>query len=245
VRSDRRRALQIQHGKTRRLAGTVVAVIPRRRCRGGLDQAGVVRGHQLVHVLAQVVPHVPPVSHLVSLRCAVTGTVGVTAGAVSADDLDTGVCPEPVGEPLGVPAVQDVHRSIPIAEVDQHRPIISSATPREFIDTKHRHRTDRRIRQVADPAQQRRAADRHTQRGSQPRPGPPGQSNRDGRQSIPQSGAALRVPLGQTRNLLGERARPAVIPIAEEPTRRQPQHRRLTGDRQIRQVTAIAAVHPR
>jgi len=52
---------------------------------------------------------------------------------------------------------------------------------------------------------------------------------------------ALRVPLGQTRNLLGERAGPAVIPIAEEPTRRQPQHRRLTGDRQIRQVTAIAA----
>jgi len=93
-----RRALQIQHCQARRLVGTVFAVIPRRRHRGGLDKAGVVRGHQLVHVLAQVVPHVPPVCHLRSLRCAVTGAVGVTAGAVSADHLDTGVGTQPVGE---------------------------------------------------------------------------------------------------------------------------------------------------
>ncbi len=122
----------------------------------------MVGGDQLVHLLAQVVPHVPPVGHLHSLRCAVTGTVGVTAGAVPADDLDTGVGPEPVGEVPGVPAVQDIHRPIPLAQVDQHRPVVSSATHGEFIDTQHRHRPDGRIRQVADPAQQRGAADRHT-----------------------------------------------------------------------------------
>jgi len=137
---------------------------------------------------------VPPVSHLQGLRCAVTRAVEITAGAVSADDLDTGVCPEPAGEVAGIPAVQDVHRSIPVAEVDQHRPVITSATPREFIDTKHRHRPDRWIRQMADPAQQRGAADRHTQRGSQLRSGSSGQSEGDGCQSILQSGAALRVP---------------------------------------------------
>ncbi len=107
---------------------------------------------QLVHLLAQVVPHVPPVSDLHSLRCAATGAVGVTAGAVTADELDTGVGTQPIGEVSSVPTVQDIHRPIPVAQVDQHRAVISSATHREFIDTQHRHRPDRRVRQVADPA---------------------------------------------------------------------------------------------
>jgi len=79
-------------------------------------------------------------------RCAVAGAVGVTASAVPADELDTGVGPEPVGEVPGLPTVQDIHRPIPVAQVDQHRPVITSATHGEFIDTKHYHRPDRWVR---------------------------------------------------------------------------------------------------
>jgi hypothetical protein len=50
--------------------------------------------------------------HLHSLRCAGTATVGVTAGAVSTDHLDTGVGTQPVGEVHGLPTVQDVQRPI-------------------------------------------------------------------------------------------------------------------------------------
>jgi hypothetical protein len=58
---------------------------------GGLGQAGVVRGHQSLHVLAQVVPQVPPVGDLHRAGRTVTGAVGVPAGPVPADHLHAGV----------------------------------------------------------------------------------------------------------------------------------------------------------
>ena len=75
----------------------------RRRAACGLDQAGVVRGDQRVHLLAQVVPQVPPVGHLPGVGCTLTGAVGVAAGPVPADHLHAGVGAQPVGEVLGVP----------------------------------------------------------------------------------------------------------------------------------------------
>ena len=77
-------------------------------------------------------------------------------------------------------------------------PYVTAATPREFVDTEDRHQPDGRIRQSADPAQQRRPAERHTQRGGQSRAGPAGQRKRDGYQRILQAGGALPMPLGQT-----------------------------------------------
>ena len=58
---------------------------------GGLRQASVVRGHQPLHVLAQVVPQVPPVGDPHRAGRTVTSAVGVAAGPVTADHLHTGV----------------------------------------------------------------------------------------------------------------------------------------------------------
>ena len=189
------------------------------------------RGDQRVHLLAQVVPQVPPVGHLPGVGCTLTGSVGVAAGAVPADHLDAGVDAQPVGELHGALPVQDVHRPVPVAEVDQHRAVLTPASPREFVDTEDRHRPDGRVGQAADPAQQRRPADRHAQRGRQSRAGPPGQRQRDGDQRILRPGGALGMPLGQTRDLLDERARTAIVLIAEEPAHPKAQLRPLTGDR--------------
>jgi hypothetical protein len=61
-------------------------------------------------------------------------------------------------------------------------------------------------------------------------PALPAKTECDRCQSVLESGAALRVPLGQTRNLLDERARLTGILIAEEPAHPEPQHR-LPGER--------------
>ena len=47
----------------------------------------------------------------------------------------------------------------------------------ELIDAKDPHRPSRRVRQAVDPTQQHRPADRHAQRGRQPRPGGPANAN--------------------------------------------------------------------
>jgi len=47
----------------------------------------MVRGHQSLHVPAQVVPQVPPVGDLYRAGRTITGAVGVGAGPVPADHL--------------------------------------------------------------------------------------------------------------------------------------------------------------
>jgi hypothetical protein len=59
---------------------------------------------------------------------------------------------QPVGEVPGASAVQDVHRPIPVAEVNKHRAVVTSTSPGEFVDPKDRHRPDGRIGQPADLA---------------------------------------------------------------------------------------------
>jgi hypothetical protein len=85
------------------------------------------RGNQSFHVPAQVVPKMPPVGDLHSVGCAVSGTVGVAAGPVPADDLHTGMATEPVGEVGGVPAQEHVDRAVPVGQVDQHRAVLVAA----------------------------------------------------------------------------------------------------------------------
>jgi hypothetical protein len=120
--------------------------VRRRRGGLGLEEAGVVRGHQGVEVPAQVVPQVPSVRYLPGIGCTLSGAVGVAASPVPADRLHSGVGTQPLGEVPGLPAVEDVHRPIPVAEVNQHRPVFTAASPREFVHAKDGHRPDGRVR---------------------------------------------------------------------------------------------------
>ncbi len=85
---DPRRVRPGRHDRVHRVAWVRAGV---RRRDDRLGQAGMVRGHQSLHVPAQVVPQVPPVGDLHRVGCAGTGAVGVPAGPVPADHLHAGV----------------------------------------------------------------------------------------------------------------------------------------------------------
>jgi hypothetical protein len=85
-----------------------------RLIRGGLPGDGVVvldaamvGGDGLLHVVTKVIPHVPPVGDLLGAGRSLAGAQRITPGSVSADQLDAGVCAEPVGEGAGLPVGQD------------------------------------------------------------------------------------------------------------------------------------------
>ncbi len=75
-------------------------------------------------------------------------------------------------------------------------------------------------------------------------PARPTRGQRDRHQRTLQTGAAARMPLGQTHNLLDERTCAAVDVVAEEPAHRQPEHDRAPRNGKIRHPPPIAAVHP-
>ncbi len=113
--------------------------------------------HGLLDVLGEVVPQVPAVGDLHGLGCASMGAVGVGTGAISAHDLDAGVLAQPVGEGVGLPVSQQLHRSV-AGHVDQDAAVDVAAAQREVVDAQHRHRLEFGVGQGADQAQQRRAA---------------------------------------------------------------------------------------
>ncbi|HEY4992538.1 MAG TPA: hypothetical protein VII33_10695 [Nakamurella sp.] len=110
----------------------------------------------------------PAVGDLHRIRRAVPGAVSVAAGPVPADHLHAGMSAQPVGEVAGFPAEEDVDRSVPVGQVDQHRAVVVAAAQRELIDAEDRHLADRWIRQGADQPQQRRPARPHSQSDGQP-----------------------------------------------------------------------------
>ena len=82
--------------------------------RGGLPGDGVVARDAamavrdgLLHVVTQVISHVPPAGDL-------PGAERVTPGSVPADQLDAGVRAEPAGEGAGLPAGQDAGDAVAV-----------------------------------------------------------------------------------------------------------------------------------
>jgi hypothetical protein len=89
---------------------------------------------------------------------------------------------QPVRQWPGLAAGQHVGR-VPGGGVDQDGRVNVPAAQREVINTRHlRRSSDRRPGQVEHRPQQRAAVHRDPERPGQPRPGPPGQLQRDLRQ---------------------------------------------------------------
>jgi hypothetical protein len=166
-----------QDGVLSALVGNLDRIGPggrvRRRLRVGgfgLAQAAAVARHELLDVTGEVVPQVPAVGDLDRSRCTLTGAVGVGAGAVAAHHLGAGVLPQPVGEGVGVPVAQQVHRAVG-GHVDQDGAVVVAAAQREVVDAEHGHAGGRRVGQRAEQAQQGAAADRQPEPFGQPCPG--------------------------------------------------------------------------
>jgi hypothetical protein len=81
--------------------------------------AGPVPSDGLLDVAGQVVPQVPPICHLDSLRSTGLRALGVGAGAVAADHLGAGMISQPLGQRLGLTARQQIDRLAGV-HVDQN-----------------------------------------------------------------------------------------------------------------------------
>ena len=127
--------------------------------RPGFFQAATVAGHCLLHVLAEVMPQMPPVRDLHRLRCASPGAVGICSRPVPADHLGARVGAQPGGERLRFPVGQQVHRPVR-AHVHQHAAVDMPTPEREIIDPEHGNPAHGGVRQGADQPQHRGPAGR-------------------------------------------------------------------------------------
>jgi hypothetical protein len=171
--------------------------------RGGLPGGGVVvldaamaGGDGLLHVVTQVIPHVPPAGDLLGTGRALAGAQRVTPGSVSADQLDAGVCAEPAGEGAGLPVGQDAGDAVAV-HVHQDAGVRLATSLGPVIHAENRDLADLGIGQRPDQPDQRAPGHDRTQCAGQPGPRTTGQRERDPFQQAPQSGRAALVPGGQ------------------------------------------------
>ena len=218
---------------------------------GGLLEGGVVfvdaamvGGDGLLHVVTQVIPHVPPVGDLLGVGRALPGAQRVTPGSVSADQLDAGVCAEPAGEGAGLPVGQDAGDAVAV-HVQQDAGVRLATPLGPVVDPQHRDLPDLRIRQCSDQADQCEPGDGRAQHLRQPGPCAAGQCERDPLQQAPQPCRAPLVPGGQPVHLLSERRDRAGRVVADEAADLQFNLDGPPAAGQVLQAAPVPVVHPR
>ena len=229
-----------------RLAGRLLRV----GCliRGGLFRGGVVVldaamvGGDGLHVVTQVIPHVPPVGDLLGTGRALTGAQRITPGSVSADQLDAGVCAEPVGEGAGLPVGQDAGDAVAV-HVHQDAGVRLAAPLGPVVDPQHRDLPDLRIRHGPDQADQREPGDGRAQPRASRDPAR-GQCERDPLQQAPQPCRPPLVPGGQPLHLLSERRDRAGRVVADETADLESGLDGPPAAGQVLQAAPVPVVHP-
>lgn len=103
---------------------------------GSRLQAVVVAAHAPFDGRAEVLPEVETVSDLDRVRGTGAGALGVRTGAVTADDLGTGIFPQPLGQGRSITAGQQVQRLTGLA-VDEDSAVMLSAAGGEVVDAQH------------------------------------------------------------------------------------------------------------
>jgi hypothetical protein len=204
----------------------------------------VVAGHDLLDVLGQVVPQVEAVRDLDRVWCSGAGAFGVGAGPVPADHLNPGMRPQPLGEGGGLPVGQHIDRPVGV-HIDEHCAVDVPSADREVADPEDPYRYRRAVRQPADQPQHRVPADRHSEPGRQPRPGPTGQGQPDLFQHLMQATATAGIRHGQALDLLGEPTHRTALVLTDEHPNPQHEHQLPPAYRQIGQPALVTAVHPR
>jgi hypothetical protein len=177
-----------------------------------------------------------------SATCTASGAP-VGAGPVPADHLRLRMLGQPCGQRGGVTARQQVNDSALLA-VDQDGAVVVATPDHEIIDTQHRYRMIRRIRQCPHQPQQGASAGHHPQNRGEPSPGPTGEGQADLRERLSQAVRAAQPAAGQPVDLLRERPHRAARIPADEPADPQPDPGSHSGDRDIGQFTPVAPVHP-
>src|SRR5437763_17033015 len=77
------------------------------------------------------------IRYLDRLGRALAATLGVRTGAIADDDLDAGVCAQPIGEDLGGAVIEQVNGPMRF-QIQQQRPVPALLFPqRNIIDAQH------------------------------------------------------------------------------------------------------------
>ena len=121
--------------------------------------------------LAQVVPEVPPVRDLDSLRCPGGGAFGEERGTVAADDLDTGPLCQPCGQSRCLPVGQQIDGA-PRLDVDEDRAVVAALAGGVLVDADDPGRGHFRLGKCIDQAKDGAPADGHPEDGGQAGAGP-------------------------------------------------------------------------
>lgn len=119
---------------------------------------------------AQITDQMPTVDDVLGLWRAQCGAARLRHGAITAEDGDTRMGPEPGGKRVSRAVGQEIKRPMAL-QVHQQGAIGAPATHGPIVHAKDGGRRHGRIRQLADKAQQGIGAGEEMERGPQPRPG--------------------------------------------------------------------------
>ncbi len=210
----------------------------------GVTQARVVPTDQAFHGVGEVVPDVPQVGHLDSVRGADVGAVGVTAAAVTANDLHARLLGEPGGEGGRLLLGQKIDRGTGLA-IDQHGAVVVCPLRRANSSTP----TTRGVAAGGSGKAMTRASKvvlltGAGQPGGEPLARPAGQGHRDRAQQAPELRCPAPVAHGQPFDLLGERHPAASWRVAEQAANGQFDAHTPPADRAVREAAPVSAVPP-
>lgn len=118
--------------------------------------------------ISEIAEQVPTISDLNNARRALANAVGINAGSITRDNLDTRVIAQPSGHRRGVAVRQEINHLIRL-QVHEHRAVTMAAPPCPVVDSKNPGRFGCLRWQVRrHQAQQRVRAGRNRKTGSQP-----------------------------------------------------------------------------
>jgi hypothetical protein len=209
---------------------------------GGLAQGCPPAPEHPLKQLAHIGQEVEAIGNLDGIGRALTRTVSVGAGTITADHVDAGVLSQPGRQTLGGSVRQEFDR-LATFEVYEDRPVALAPPPGPVIDAEHTRIGWRPHRCLADQAEERRAAGRHPQTAPDAGTGAATEGEPDLAQCHQERHAATGSASCQSRYLLGEDTPRAPRRRTPEAAHAQMENDLAAGDRQISDPARVAAVH--
>src|SRR5215472_4190952 len=149
------------------------------------------------------------VSDLRGCRSPVPSAFSIGGRAITRDDLDPGMPPQPLGQSLGR-ALREQRDRIAALQIDQHGAIALAFAQREVIHPKDCRSRTRRKRQLPEQTQQRVAAHARVPPAIEVYPGRASQSDAESNEALGQPQRAPRPRYRYRRQPFGENPPPTV-----------------------------------
>ncbi len=172
--------------------------------------------HGLLDGVCQVLPEVESVGDMDGVGGAEPCGLGIEGGAVTADDLDSGMRGQPGTDGLDGAVGQQVDGPTGL-DVDQDGRVDVAFAQGELVDPQHSRRRRRGLGDSAYQPEQRGTADRDSEGLGQAGAGPPGEHEPEPLQRGLELLASPSVPEGDALDLLDERSPLAGLLAAAEP----------------------------